>query len=136
MVDNIHYYFPDQAIQIEFDASIISYQEILEVFFATHDPTTLNRQGYDVGSQYRSAIFYHDEVQKATVDKVISEIKGSFPSPIVTQVSMLDVFYPAEGYHLDYYNNNSSAGYCRVVIDPKIKKLRDKYSDRLKLQEV
>ena len=125
-----------EVVQVAFDPKVISYEDLINIFMTSHDPTTLDRQGADRGTQYRSAIFYHDEVQKATVAKVISEIKGSFPSPIVTQVSMLDVFYPAEAYHQDYYNNNSSAGYCRVVIDPKIKKLRDKYADRLKLQEV
>ena len=125
-----------EVVQVTFDPKVISYEDLINIFMTSHDPTTLNQQGADRGTQYRSAIFCHDDVQKATVAKVISEIMGSFPSPIVTQVSMLDVFYPAEGYHQDYYNNNSSAGYCRVVIDPKIKKLRDKYSDRLKLQEV
>ena len=125
-----------EVVQVTFDPKVISYEDLINIFMTSHDPTTLNQQGADRGTQYRSAIFCHDDVQKATVAKVISEIMGSFPSPIVTQVSMLDVFYPAEAYHQDYYNNNSSAGYCRIVIDPKIKKLRDKYADRLKLQEV
>lgn len=125
-----------EVIQVTFDPNEISYEDLISIFMTSHDPTTLNKQGADRGTQYRSAIFCHDAVQKATVAKVINEIKGSFPSPIVTQVSLLDVFYPAEAYHQDYYNNNSSAGYCRVVIDPKIKKLRDRYADKLKLQEV
>lgn len=124
-----------EVVQVTFDEEVISYEELITIFMTSHDPTTLNRQGADNGTQYRSAIFYHDDIQRATVAKVISEIKGKFPSPIVTQVTPLDVFYPAETYHQDYYNNNSSAGYCRVVIDPKIKRLRDSYADKLKLEE-
>lgn len=120
-----------EVIQVTFNPDKISYEDLITIFMTSHDPTTLNQQGADRGTQYRSAIFYHDEMQKATAKKVINEIKDSFPSPIVTEISPLEVFYSAEGYHQDYYNNNSSASYCRVVIDPKIKALREKYNDRL-----
>jgi peptide-methionine (S)-S-oxide reductase len=125
-----------EVVQVTFDPRVISYEDLITIFMTSHDPTTLDRQGADRGTQYRSAIFYHDDIQKATVAKVISEIKGSFSSPIVTQVSAVGVFYPAEAEHQDFYNNNTSSGYCRVVIDPKIKKLRDMHADKLKLQEV
>lgn len=124
-----------EVVQITFNPDEISYEDLINIFMTSHDPTTLNQQGADRGTQYRSAIFYHDDVQKAIVAKVIGEIKGHFPAPIVTQVSPLETFYSAEGYHQDYYNNNSSSGYCRVVIDPKIKKLKDKFADRLKLSD-
>jgi peptide-methionine (S)-S-oxide reductase len=124
-----------EVIQVTFDPNVIAYEELITIFMTSHDPTSLNKQGADRGTEYRSVIFYHDAIQKATVSKVIGEIKGSFPSPIVTQVSPLDVFYPAEAYHQDYYNNNAYAGYCRAVIDPKIKKLRDMYADKLILQK-
>jgi len=123
-----------EAIQIEFDASIISYQEILEVFFATHDPTTLNRQGYDVGSQYRSAIFYHSENQKEVAEAFIKALMDAnvFPDKIVTEVTLFDVFFIAEDYHQNYYNNNKNQGYCRAVINPKLDKLIKNYSSKLK----
>jgi len=111
-----------EAIEIKFDTSKISFVEILEVFFSTHDPTTLNRQGYDVGTQYRSAIFYNSETQKKEAEefiKVLSEAKV-FENPIVTEVTKLDVFYKAENYHQNYYNNNKTQGYCVAVINPKL----------------
>ena len=113
-----------EAIEIKFDTSKISFVEILEVFFSTHDPTTLNRQGYDVGTQYRSAIFYNSETQKKEAEefiKVLSEA-NVFENPIVTEVTKLDVFYKAENYHQNYYNNNKTQGYCVAVINPKLEK--------------
>jgi len=125
-----------EVVQVSFDPDKISYEDLIVIFMTSHDPTTPDQQGADRGTQYRSAIFYHDDVQKATVAKVFAELKHSFPAPIVTQVAALEIFYPAEDYHQNYYNNNSEAGYCRVVIDPKVSKLREKYADRLKLQEI
>jgi peptide-methionine (S)-S-oxide reductase len=113
---------------------VITYREILEVFFATHDPTTLNRQGPDVGTQYRSAIYYHSEVQKATAQSLIAELErnGIFPGPIVTEVTELDEFHPAEAYHQEYFRNNPSQPYCSFLIDPKVAKFRQQFADRLK----
>ncbi|MCF6181078.1 MAG: peptide-methionine (S)-S-oxide reductase MsrA [Lutibacter sp.] len=123
-----------EAIEIKFNPKIISFQEILDVFFSTHDPTTLNRQGYDVGTQYRSAIFYHSEKQKETAIKFISELTKAqvFEDKIVTQVVPFITFYVAENYHQNYYNNNKNQGYCRAVINPKLEKFIKKYKDKLK----
>ena len=123
-----------EAIKIEFDPTVLSYQEILAIFFATHDPTTLNRQGADRGTQYRSAIFYTDENQKALAEEVIAKLEeeGIFEDPIVTEVTEFDVFYNAEDYHQNYYNQNSSQGYCQFVINPKLQKLRAGFSNKLK----
>lgn len=120
-----------EVVQVTFDPTVISYEDLLGIFMASHDPTTLNQQGADRGTQYRSTIMYHDESQKAAAEKVIAQLQDHFPSPIVTEVVSLDVFYAAEPYHQNYYNNNSNAGYCRVVIDPKISKLRQFYSEKL-----
>ncbi|HEV8600274.1 MAG TPA: peptide-methionine (S)-S-oxide reductase MsrA [Gemmatimonadales bacterium] len=122
-----------EAIQLTFDPAVISYHDLLELFFAFHDPTTLNRQGPDEGTQYRSAIFYHSPEQKAEAERVIRELEaaGTFGSPIVTQVAPADTFYPAEQYHQDYYRNNPDKAYCRAMITPKLAKLRLKYADRL-----
>ena len=122
-----------EAIQVSFDPSVISYAEILEVFFHLHDPTTLNRQGADVGTQYRSAIYYHDDEQKRTAERVLAEVGASktYESPIVTEITPAGVFYPAEDYHLDFYNRNQSNMYCNAVIDPKVRKLMRDYSDKL-----
>lgn len=114
-----------EAIQTEFDPSIISYEKILEVFFATHDPTTLNRQGQDVGSQYRSAIFYHSQDQK----KIAEELKQ--PS-FVTEILPFDKFYKAEEYHQNFYDKNKSYPYCQIIIDPKIKKLIEEFKNDVK----
>jgi peptide-methionine (S)-S-oxide reductase len=124
-----------EAAQITFDPNVISYREILEIFFASHDPTTLNRQGPDVGTQYRSAIFYHNEEQKATADEVIAELEkeGIWDSPIVTQVEPLKVFYRAETYHKDYYKQHPNQPYCQQVIAPKLAKLQQKFLDKLKV---
>ena len=123
-----------EAIQIYFDSEIITYQEILDVFFSTHNPTTLNRQGYDRGTQYRSAIFYNSNEQKETAEvfiKALTEAKV-YEDPIVTEITELDVFYEAEQYHQNYYNNNKSQGYCVAVINPKLDKFIKKYKDKLK----
>jgi len=124
-----------EVIQITFDPSVISYEDLLTVFMTTHDPTTLNRQGADVGTQYRSVIMYHNDEQKATAEKVLSRLKDHFPNPIVTEIVPLPVFYKAEDYHQNYFNDNPDAGFCRVVIDPKVQKLRKMYTDKLKKEE-
>jgi len=123
-----------EVIQIQFDPSVITFQEILDVFFATHDPTTLNRQGYDVGTQYRSAIFYHSTAQKEVAEafiKALTEAKV-FDKKIVTEITPFEVFYDAEAYHQNYYNNNKNQGYCVAVINPKLDKFIKKYKDKLK----
>ncbi len=116
-----------------FDAQQISFNELLEVFFTIHDPTTLNRQGNDVGTQYRSAIYYHDENQKAIAGEVIKKIEaaGIWGGPIVTEVAPFTVFYPAEEYHQDYFKRNPAQPYCQVIIAPKVAKFRQKYAARL-----
>ncbi len=120
-----------EAIQIEFDPNSISYDKLLEIFWHLHDPTTLNRQGNDVGTQYRSVIFYHDEIQKkeALESKKKIEKEGVYKDPIVTQIVPFTNFYKAEDYHMDFYDNNRTYPYCQVVIDPKIRKLLEKYRD-------
>jgi peptide-methionine (S)-S-oxide reductase len=124
-----------EAAQITFDPSVISFREILEIFFATHDPTTLNRQGPDVGTQYRSAIFYHNEEQKATAEQVIAELDKEeiWDVPIVTQVEPLKAFYKAETYHKDYYKKNPNQPYCQQVITPKLVKLQQRFLGKLKV---
>jgi peptide-methionine (S)-S-oxide reductase len=124
-----------EAAQITFDPSVISFREILEIFFATHDPTTLNRQGPDVGTQYRSAIFYHNEEQKATAEQVIAELDKEeiWDAPIVTQVEPLKVFYKAETYHKDYYKKHPNQPYCQQVITPKLVKLQQRFLGKLKV---
>ena len=121
-----------EVIQVTFDPEVISYKDLLTVFMTTHDPTTLNRQGADKGTQYRSIILYHDDTQQAIAEQVLLSLKDHFPNPIVTQLEPLGIFYPAEDYHQNYYNRNSFAGYCQVVISPKVKKLRDQYAGLLK----
>lgn len=123
-----------EAIQITFDPKKVAYEDLLEVFFGTHDPTTLNRQGADVGTQYRSEIFYHSEVQNDKAEKYISLISGEklYDKEIVTKVSKATVFYPAEEYHQNYYNQNAEQGYCQMVIAPKLEKLRKYYKSKLK----
>ena len=126
-----------EVIYIEYDSNEISYDELLIVFFASHDPTTLNKQGNDVGSQYRSVIFYTNEAQKTATEKFISEINSSNSegSPVVTELEPLDKFYEAEHYHQDYYTNNQSAPYCQVVINPKLDKVKKQFSQLLKSYE-
>jgi len=123
-----------ESIQIEFDPQLLSYREILDVFFATHDPTTLNRQGADKGTHYRSAIFYMDEGQKKIAEEVITilEKEKVYPNPIVTEVTAFSVFYEAEDYHHNYYNQNSEQGYCQFVINPKLNKLYTTFGNKIK----
>ena len=123
-----------EVAQITFDPEVISYKEILEIFFTVHDPTTLNRQGADVGTQYRSAIFYHNNEQRAVAEQVIKEITaaGIWNAPVVTQVEPLQAFYKAEDYHQQYFENNPRQSYCQIVIAPKVRKFREHFRDRLK----
>ncbi|NNL82783.1 MAG: peptide-methionine (S)-S-oxide reductase MsrA [Winogradskyella sp.] len=121
-----------EVIQITFNADIISYEELLIIFMTTHDPTTLNRQGADKGTQYRSVIFYHDDAQKKIAEDVLKAMATYYEDPIVTELSPLEVFYKAEDYHQDYYKNNKEQGYCNFVITPKLAKLRKLYADKLK----
>jgi peptide-methionine (S)-S-oxide reductase len=123
-----------EVIQVQYDPSIIQYADLLNVFFSTHDPTTMNRQGNDVGEQYRSTILYTTPEQKAEAEKFIADLNaGDFKgTPIVTKVEALDMFYPAEEYHRQYYRNNPNQGYCQVIIDPKITKFKKKFQHLLK----
>ena len=123
-----------EVVQVTFDPAKLNYHELLEIFFAFHDPTTMNRQGADVGTQYRSTIFYHGAAQKETAEKVIRELTAqrTFGAPIVTQIVPFTHFYKAEGYHQDYYRRNPDQPYCQAVIAPKVAKLRAKYTERLK----
>ena len=123
-----------EGIQVYFDESKISFIELMEVFFATHDPTTLNRQGNDVGAQYRSAIFYNSDEQKVQAEVFIKSLEDKmvFEDPIVTEINKLDVFYDAEDDHQEYYDNNKEASYCQFIINPKIKKLSTYFQDKLK----
>jgi peptide-methionine (S)-S-oxide reductase len=125
-----------EVVQVTFDPSVLEYADLLRVFFSIHDPTTLNRQGGDVGTQYRSAIFTQDEAQRAAAEAVIREISESklWANPIVTEVTPLDKFYLAEDYHQEYFANNANQPYCRVVIEPKVAKFRKHFVDRLKKQ--
>jgi peptide-methionine (S)-S-oxide reductase len=115
-----------EVVQIAFDPKKISYEKLLEIFWATHDPTTMNRQGADVGTQYRSVIFYHSETQKAAAEKSKETAQWLFPAPIVTEIVPLTQFYKAEDYHQDYFRNNPNAPYCAIVISPKLEKLKPK----------
>ncbi len=123
-----------EAIQISYDPDIISFEELLEVFFVAHDPTTPNRQGNDIGTQYRSAIFCQDEEQRAVAQQVIARLntQGIWPSPIVTQINSAAIFYPAEDYHQYYYDNNPGQPYCMAVAAPKIAKIRAKFADKVR----
>jgi len=123
-----------EAVRVKFNPSQISYREILEIFFSVHDPTTLNRQGADVGTQYRSAIFYHNEQQKTIAEELIGELNRAklWKNPIVTQVVPVNTFYPAEEYHQEYFSRHPEQSYCQVVISPKVSKFRKQWSKRLK----
>jgi peptide-methionine (S)-S-oxide reductase len=123
-----------EVVQVAFDPAIVSYRDLLGVFFTLHDPTTLNAQGGDVGTQYRSAIFVHDDEQRHTAEDVVRELEAEhvFDDPIVTEVVPLTTFYPAEEYHREYYRRNQNQPYCRAVIAPKVAKLRSKYLEKLK----
>jgi peptide-methionine (S)-S-oxide reductase len=122
-----------EVVQIEFDTNIISYEKLLDVFFAIHDPTTPNRQGHDVGSQYRSVIYYHDEQQKAIALDVIRKIEELkvFDSPVITELSPLPPYYKAESYHQNYFLNHPDQGYCAFVVSPKVNKFRKQFADLL-----
>ena len=123
-----------EAIEVEYDPAVVSFEQLLEVFFATHDPTTLNRQGADAGTQYRSGVFYHDDEQKRIAEEVIRRLDEAkdFPSKIVTEVTKAATFYPAEDYHQDYFANNPSQPYCRAVAAPKVEKVRKVFKDLVK----
>ena len=121
-----------EVIQITFNADIISYEDVLIIFMTTHDPTTLNRQGADRGTQYRSVIFYHNDKQKEIATTVINTLKPYYKDPIVTEIMPLDTFYEAEQVHQNYYRNNPDQGYCSYVITPKLSKLRKLHADKLK----
>lgn len=123
-----------EVVQIRFDPARISYRELLQVFFTVHDPTQLNRQGNDVGTQYRSVIFYHSPEQKQTAETVIEELTAAelWPRPIVTELSPFKEFYPAEDYHQEYFRHNPQQPYCQIVVAPKVAKFRQKFANRLK----
>ena len=123
-----------EVTQVEFDPDQLSFEDLLYVHFRTHDPTTLNRQGNDVGPQYRSAVFYHSDEQREIAERVIAETDAAkvWPNPIVTEVTEASVFYSAETFHHDYYERNPYAGYCMMVISPKVRKLRKSFADKLK----
>jgi len=123
-----------EAVEIEYDPALVNYRQLLEVFFSTHDPTTKNRQGADVGTQYRSAVFYHDAEQKRIAEDVIAKLDGAkaFPRPIVTEVTAATTFYPAEGYHQDYFALNSQQPYCQAIVAPKVDKVRKVFKDLVK----
>ena len=127
-----------EAVQITFDPHRITYREILEVFFSVHDPTTLNRQGADVGTQYRSAIFHHDEAQKQTAEDLVRELTQAkaFKDPIVTEIKPAGDFYPAETYHRDYFQQHPQQPYCQLVIAPKMAKFRKQWAKRLKGRQI
>lgn len=123
-----------EVVQITYDPEIVSFAEILEVFFVTHDPTTLNRQGNDVGTQYRSAIFYHSEKQKETALQIIGNLEKekAYEKPIVTEITEFKAFYPAEDYHINYFARNKSQPYCQFVVAPKVEKFRKVFKDKMK----
>ena len=121
-----------EVVQVTYDANTISYEDILIIFMTTHDPTTLNRQGADRGTQYRSVIYYHNNEQKEIAEVVIKEVSIYYNDRIVTEISPLDIFYEAEKEHQDYYKNNQAQGYCSFVITPKLAKLRELHADKLK----
>jgi len=121
-----------EVIRVLFDDGVISYADLLRIFMSTHDPTTLNRQGADVGSQYRSVIFYRNEEEEKVAREIVVEMASYYSQPIVTEISPLDTFYEAEDYHQNYYKNNPGQGYCNFVISPKLSKFRKEYTKRLK----
>lgn len=123
-----------EVVQIHFDPAVISYEDLLRIFYTIHDPTTLNRQGADIGTQYRSVIFYHDETQRRSAEKITQEVSAAriWPDPIVTQIEPLRDFFVAEDYHQEYFKRNPNQGYCQVVIAPKVVKFRKSYAHLLK----
>lgn len=120
-----------EVVRVEFDPDAVSYREILEIFFTIHDPTTLNRQGNDIGTQYRSVIYYHDERQREIAQHVIAEMANVWDAPIVTELSPAPEYFPAEDYHQDYFRKNPLQGYCAYIIAPKVAKFRKTYADKL-----
>jgi len=125
-----------EVVQVTFDPTVISYQELLKIFFTAHDPTTLNRQGADSGTQYRSVIFYHSDQQKSIAQQIVSEVTAAklWNAPIVTQIEPFEAFYKAEAYHMEYFKNNPRQPYCQMVIAPKVRKFREHYIEKLKNQ--
>jgi peptide-methionine (S)-S-oxide reductase len=125
-----------EVVQISYDPEVISFEDVLYVFWRTHDPTTPNRQGADVGTQYRSIVLYHDDAQRAIAERSMRETDALdlWPNPIVTEIAPLGTFYPAEGYHQDYFRSNPSQPYCMMVIDPKLRKFRKAFQEKLKDQ--
>jgi len=123
-----------EVVQVKYDPEVITFEEILQIFWKTHDPTTLNRQGADVGTQYRSAVFYHDDNQKRLAETYKDKLNsaGAFKNPVVTEIVPFEVFYQAEDYHQEYYELNSSQPYCQIVIAPKLEKLEAVFADKLK----
>lgn len=125
-----------EVIQVHFDPAIISYEDLLEVFFILHDPTTSNRQGNDIGTQYRSVVFYHSEAQRMLAEQVMRKMAVYWPNPLVTAIQAAEIFYPAEEYHQRYFDRNPSQPYCMAVVAPKLAKLRAKFALRLKENDV
>jgi len=125
-----------EVVRVTFDRDAITFRDLLEIFFSLHDPTTLNRQGADVGTQYRSAVFTHDQVQRETAEAIVAELEREkvFDDPIVTEIAAVGDYYPGENYHQDYYRQNPNQGYCQVVVAPKLAKFRARYAARLKEQ--
>ena len=125
-----------ETVQVTFDPQVVSYRQLLEVFFTIHDPTTLNRQGNDVGTQYRSVIFFHSAEQKAEAERIIAELTAArvWSGPIVTEVLPLPTFYPAEDYHQEYFRQHGEQPYCRMVVAPKVAKFKEKFGTKLKRQ--
>jgi peptide-methionine (S)-S-oxide reductase len=123
-----------EVVQIKYDPAVITFRDLLDIFFTIHDPTTLNRQGGDVGTQYRSAVFYHDDAQREAAENMIKELDQMrlWDAPIVTQVVPLENYYPAEAYHQEYFANNPGQGYCQMVVAPKVSKFRKKFLEKLK----
>lgn len=123
-----------EVVEVRFDPDVISYREILEIFFAIHDPTTVDRQGADVGSQYRSAIFHHSDAQRETAEELVRELEADdvFGAPIVTEIAPLDTFWPGEDYHQEYFRRNPHQPYCQVVVAPKVAKFRQRFAHRLR----
>lgn len=121
-----------EVVQVAFNSGVISLEDILDIFWAVHDPTTPNRQGNDVGPQYRSVIFYANESQKTTAQTSLEKIQELWDDPVVTQITPLEKFYPAEDYHQNYYENNPGNGYCQIILNPKLAKLKQKFADRIK----
>ena len=120
-----------EVVQVRFDTDVVSYREILEIFFTIHDPTTLNRQGNDIGTQYRSVIYYHDDAQRETAAHVIAEMANVWDAPIVTELAPLPDYYKAEAYHQNYFRQNPMQGYCAYIVAPKVAKFRKTYADKL-----